>query len=84
MCHLSSVFLLWIQKIRGSSNYHINTTVFVIQDGADFVCHSEKCKEKRAVHMASEATFACDHMKLVKSHSYPSSAKNLTEEDIFI
>ena len=58
--------------------------MFVIQDGANFVCHSEKCKEKRAVHMSSEATFACDHMKLVKSHSYPSSAKNLTEEDIFI
>ena len=55
--------------------------VFVVQDGANFVCHYEKCKEKRAVHMASEVTFECDHTKLVESHSYPSSAKNLTEED---
>ena len=58
--------------------------VFVVQDGVNFVFHSEKCKEKRAVHMASEATFASDHTKLVNSYSYPSSAKNLTEEDISI
>ena len=58
--------------------------VFVVQDGANFVCHYEKCKEKRAVHMASEVTFVCDHAKLVESHSHPSSAKNLTEEDIAI
>ena len=34
--------------------------------------------------MASEVTFACNHTKLVNSYSYPSSAKNLTEEDISI
>ena len=42
--------------------------VFVVQDGANFVCHSEKCKEKRAVHMASEVSFTCDHTKLVNSY----------------
>ena len=70
-------------KIFSVKLSYLHSSVFVVQDGANFVCHSEKCKEKRAVHMASETTFACDHMELVNSYSYPSSAKNLTEEDIF-
>ena len=32
--------------------------------------------------MASDVSFACDHTKLVKSYCHPTSAKNLTEEDI--
>ena len=51
-----------------------HNTVFIVQDGANFVCHSEKCKEKRAVHMASEVAFVCNHTKLVESRAYPSSA----------
>ena len=40
-------------------------------------------QKKRAVHIASDVLFACDHTKLVKSFClYPTSAKNLTEEDI--
>lgn len=35
--------------------------VFVVQTGDSFVCHSEKCKEKRAVHIASTVPFTCDH-----------------------
>ena len=66
-------------KISSVELSYRHNRVFVVQDGANFVCHSEKCKEKRAVHMASEAAFACHHTNLVKSHSHPSSAKNLTE-----
>ena len=56
--------------------------VFVVQTGDSFVCHSEKCKEKRAVHIASTVPFTCDHVDVVQSFSYPAFAKNLKEEDI--
>ena len=57
--------------------------VLAVQEGSNFVGHSDRCKEKRAVHIASDVLFACDHTKLVKSFClYPTSAKNLTEEDI--
>lgn len=59
-------------KIFSDDLSYRHNRVFVAQDGAHFVCHSDKCKEKRTVHMASEATFAWDHTKLIKSHSYPS------------
>ena len=57
--------------------------VFLVQEGSNFVGHSDKCKEKRAVYIASDVSFVCDHTKLVKSFClYPTSAKNLKEEDI--
>ena len=59
-----------------------HNSVFVVQAEGNFVCHSDKCIEKRAVHMASDVSFACDQTKLVKSYCHPTSAKNLTEEDI--
>ncbi|XP_068736610.1 uncharacterized protein [Montipora capricornis] len=59
-----------------------HNSVCVVQAEGNFVCHSDKCKEKRAVHMASDVSFACDHTKLLKSYCHPTSAKNLTEEDI--
>ena len=56
--------------------------VFVVQCNSDFVCHSEKCKEKRAVHVASGIPFSCEHCNLLKSFSSPTLAKNLHEDDI--
>ena len=56
--------------------------MFVVQSNSDFVCHSEKCKEKRAVHVASGIPFSCEHCNLLKSFSSPPLAKNLHEDDI--
>ena len=56
--------------------------MFVVQSNSDFVGHSEKCKEKRAVHVASSIPFSCEHCNLLKSFSSPTLAKNLTEDDI--
>ena len=56
--------------------------VFVVQSSSDFVCHSEKCKEKRAVHVASGIPFSCEHCNLLKSFSMPTLAKNIHEDDI--
>ena len=53
--------------------------VFVVQSSSDFVCHSEKCKEKRAVHVASGIPFSCEHCNLLKSFSSPTLAKNIHE-----
>ena len=53
-----------------------------MQAEGNFVCHSGKCQKKRAVYKASDVSFACDHTKLVKSSCHPTSAKNLTKEDI--
>lgn len=55
--------------------------MFVVQSNSDFVCHSEKCKEKRAVHVASGIPFSCEHCNLLKSFSSPPLAKNLHEDD---
>ena len=57
---------------------------FVVQTGDSFVCHSERCKQKWAVHIASTVPFTCDHSDAVQSFSYPSFAKNLKEEDILV
>ena len=56
--------------------------MFAVQSNSDFVCHSEKCKEKRAVHVASGIPFSCEHCNLLKSFSSPTLAKNLHEDDI--
>ena len=56
--------------------------MFAIQSNSDFVCHSEKCKEKRTVHVASGIPFSCQHCNLLKSFSSPALAKNLHEDDI--
>ena len=56
--------------------------VFVVQSDSDFVCHSEKCKEKRAVHVVSGIPFCCEHCNLLKAFSSPTLAKNLHEDDI--
>ena len=56
--------------------------MFVVQSNSDFVGHSEKCKEKRAVHVASSIPFSCEHCNLLKSFSSPTLAKNLTEDYI--
>ena len=48
----------------------------------DVVCHHEKCKEKRAVHIASNTSFLCANTEATRSLCDPSSAKNLTDEDI--
>lgn len=53
-----------------------------MQSGPTFVCHSEKCKVKRAVHVASDIPFSCDHTNHVQSCSDPNFAKNLKEENI--
>ena len=48
------------------------------------VCPHEKCKEKRAVHMANSTSFyfSCAHIEATRSFSDPYSAKNMTHEDI--
>ena len=56
--------------------------MFVVQSNSDFVCHSEKCKEKMAVHVASGIPFSYEHCNLLKSFSPPTLAKNLHENDI--
>ena len=56
--------------------------MFVVQSNSDFVGHSKKCKEKRAVHVASSIPFSCEHCNLLKSFSSPTLAKNLHEDDI--
>ena len=56
--------------------------MFAVQSNSDFVCHSEKCKEKRAVNVASGIPFSCEHCNLLKSFSSPTLAKNLHEDDI--
>lgn len=54
--------------------------VFLVQTGDNFVCHSEKCKENWAVHIASNVPFTCDHTDAVQSFSYPTFTKNLKED----
>ena len=56
--------------------------MFVVQSNSVLVCHCEKCKEKRAVHVASGIPFSCEHCNLLKSFSSPTLAKNLHEDDI--
>ena len=56
--------------------------MFVVKSDSDFVCHSEKCKEKRAVHVASGIPFCCEHCNILKPFSSPTLAKNLHEDDI--
>ena len=73
----SSQLKLYSVQINSKHN-----RVFVVQCNSDFVCHSEKCKEKRAVHVASDIPFSCEHCDLLKSFSSPTLAKNLREDDI--
>ena len=73
----SSQLKLYSVQINSKHN-----RVFVVQWNSDFVCHSEKCKEKRAAHVASEIPFSCEHCNLLKSFSSPTLAKNLHEDDI--
>ena len=56
----------------------------VVKTKTGVVCHHEKCKEKRAVHMASNTSFyfSCAHTEATRSFSDPSSAKNMTHEEI--
>ena len=62
-------------------SYRDNRTV-VVKSKTDVVCHHQKCKKKRAVHVASKTSFSCAHTESTKSFCDPSSARNLTEEDI--
>ena len=56
--------------------------MFVAQSNSDFICHSEKCKEKRAVDVASGIRFCYEHCNLLKAFSSPTLAKNLHGDDI--
>lgn len=62
-------------------SYWDNRTV-VVKSKNDVACHHQKCKEKRAVHIASNTSFSCAHTESTKSFCDHSSAKNLTDEDI--
>ena len=65
-------------------NYRESRT-FVVKSGEnELVCHHKKCKDRRAVHMASNLTssFSCGHTEAVNSSLQPPSAKNLTPDDV--
>lgn len=62
-------------------SYRDNRTI-VVKTKTDVLCHHKKCKENRAVHMASTTSFSCAHTDALQSFSDPSSAKNMTHEDI--
>jgi len=59
---------------------HRSNRVFVVKDNTN-VCHHEKCKESRAVHMASAVPFSCAHIGATENSSKPLSAKILNPED---
>ena len=52
--------------------------MIVAKTKTDVICHHEKCKEKRAVHMSSNTSFSCAHTEATRSFCDPSLAKNLT------
>ena len=81
-----SVLVVDSQLVRIYSvklDYRTNR-VFVLKDNTNVVCHHEKCKESRAVHMASAVPFSCAHITATEKSSEPLSAKILTPEDIHV
>ena len=65
----SSQLKLFSVQVKSTHN-----SVFVVQSSSDFVCHSEKCTEKRAVYVATGVPFSIEHCNLVASCSLPASA----------
>ena len=65
------------------ANYRENR-VLVVADGNTSVCHHEKCKSARSVHMASSepSQFTCQHIKLSQAASNPVYQTKLTNEMI--
>lgn len=62
-------------------DHHINR-VFVLKDNSNVVCHHEKCKDSRVVHMTSAVLFSCACIAATEKSSEFLSAKILTSEDI--
>jgi len=61
---------------------HRSNRVFVLKDNTSVVCHHEKCKGSRAVHMASAVPFSCARIAAIEKSSEPLSAIVLIVEDI--
>ena len=68
VCCVVVVVYSELLKIFSVELTYRHNSVFVVLAEGNFVCHSDKCREKRAVHMASVVSFACDHTKYWSNH----------------